>query len=161
MGYMHEHKRTTKVSWTRFERDTRRLAAKIGFAAVKPGLILGINRGGAISAVLLSHFLGARDMLTFTIQMTLDNGPNAPRGRPTIVGAEIFPNLAGRCVLLVDDAVGSGRTYDYARAAIAPFRPRSLYTAATIWNTEMHKQCPADFYGGKTCGWVLFPWERP
>ena len=156
---MVKHKRTTVVSWDRFDRDTRRLAGKIEAARVRPDFILGVNRGGAVTAVLLSHLLDVRDMLTFSIQMTVDARPNAERRPARIVGAEILLRLAGRRVLLVDDAIGSGRTYEEARRVLAPVAVKSLHTAATIWNRELHAECPADFHGGTTPGWVLFPWE--
>ena len=158
---MTEHQPVTFVGWRRFETASQKLAEKIEAAHLQPDLVLAINRGGAVAGVLLSHLLGVRDMLTFTIQMMDNSLANSRRHRAKIIGAEILPSLRGRRALLVDDAVGSGDTLVAARASLRDCGLYSLQTAATIWNRERHPaECPADFFGGTTKGWVHFPWEK-
>jgi uncharacterized protein len=158
---MAAHQPVTFVGWRRFETATRKLAEKIDAARLEPDLVLAINRGGAVAGVLLSHLLGVRDMLTFTIQMMDNSLANARRHEARFIGAEVLPSLRGRRVLLADDAVGSGDTLVAARAVLTQYSLRSLHTAASIWNRERHPtKCPADYFGGTTKGWVHFPWEK-
>ena len=149
----------TIIDWGRFDAANAILAQKIRHSGLEIDTILAINRGGAVSGVCLSHLLGHSDFMTFTVKMMASDAPNAARGAARISGAEALTVLEGKQVLLVDDAVGSGLTLVHARRVLAAVGVRSLATAATIWNMEDHRTCPADYFGDTTPGWVLFPWE--
>ena len=149
----------TPIDWLQFERANALLADSISRSGTTFDIVLAINRGGAISGVCVSHLLGIARMLTFTIQVTMSDTANAQRKQATVIGTEVFTHLTGKHVLLVDDAVGSGETLIIAKQALHSVELLSLTTAATIWNTEDHADCPADHYGGTTPGWVYFPWE--
>ena len=149
----------TYLDWSVFEQDTRRLASRIAASGLEFDAILAINRGGAVTGVMLSHMLDIRDFLTFSIQLTVTSEPDAPRTPPLVIGDEVLARLAGKRVLLADDVVGSGETLIVARDKLAPHGVTSLHTSATIWNRERHRVCPADFFGGTAPGWVMLPWE--
>ena len=149
----------TYVSWDSVGTSSQLLADKIFNSGVRPDIIVAILRGGAIIGVLLSHSLKIPNLLTIPIRTTSRDGPNPPRIPPEVGVTGNLSALRGKTVLIVDDAVTTGKTFATARQLLHSASPGRILTAAAFWDKQASSACPADFHGDVTPGWVMFPWE--
>lgn len=150
----------TWLEWSDIETLCSDLAEKIKNDGFLPDVIVGIQRGGCIPAVLLSHHLGIEAFYTLGIRTTSSNDIRAVRQEPLIVGKMVLEEVRGKKVLLVDDVTNTGKTLEVAINEIASFEPISCKTAVIIWDGDGNAACSADYYSKFTPGWVVFPWEK-
>ena len=124
------------------KRDIYNIAAQMSAASWKPSLIVGLSRGGAVPAVMLSHAIGGVSIVS-----------EAPRDVPSTI------EYGSANILIIDDICDSGRTFRKLQQYYA-----NLKTAALIYNTE--SGVSVDFYGqriqrSKQPLWYQFFWELP
>ncbi|MEO6890600.1 MAG: phosphoribosyltransferase family protein [Ktedonobacteraceae bacterium] len=155
------------LGWHDFDALTDTLAGKIT-ADRLPDMLVGLGRGGLIPAVALSHRLGVRSLLPFTVQRTTSDAIDAEKHAPCI-GSPLqhLSVLSGRDVLVVDDIAGSGETLQTVLHALTDYAPSRVRSAVYIVNRinweRHHPEEPAhamSYIGKEVRGWVVFPWER-
>lgn len=123
------------TQWEEIEALVNNLSLKISNSKTKYKNIFGLQRGGLIPAVMLSHQLGI------------------PMAKGDI----------GPTTLIVDDICDSGETLDklvkdYQTLYAFPF---NLNTA--VLHYKPHTSCfEPTFYSEKwySNGWIIYPWER-
>jgi hypoxanthine phosphoribosyltransferase len=158
--------RVQPYGWEEIARFVNVLAASTATIAPAPTIIVGVLRGGALPAVMLSHALGVRRMFAIQVMSTADEEARTTRLETVVDGHEGLHTLApGESVLIVDDVVNTGRTLRAAADATARIcSPSRITTAALIWDTVGSRRgdrCPADFVAHSIEAWIDFPWEIP
>lgn len=135
--------------------------ASVVLADGAPTIILGVQRGGLVPAVVLSHLLGCR-VSVIDIATTVSDEVGAQKNPPTIQHRPSRSAFAGQDVLVVDDVAGTARTIElavsYVRAA-RPSRARSLVYYENQDRVSGSARMPIDYVGTSGRGWVVFPWE--
>lgn len=153
-------------SWEMIEDVTHILAQRIQADGV-PDVLVSLQRGGLIPAVLLSHQLAVAEMITVPICRTTSDAVYADKQAPVLILPEHIGTITGKDVVMVDDIAGSGETMRAAFSALVAFRPRRLRAAMYLVNLNHWEQAqrqPAEqaiTYIGQTIrAWAVFPWER-
>ncbi len=133
-----------RMSWEKLEQEIRILSEEIDY---QPDIIIGVVRGGLIPARLLSTSLRVKEMYCLTVQKV---------GEERRVTSEIIEDISGKGVLLVEDALETGRSLVVAAEYLAQ-RGAQVKTAClyTIQQTEI----PPDFSLGQVGTIPTFPWE--
>lgn len=146
-----------KCSWNKLEKLIKKLEKQLDS---EYALIIGLNRGGLIPGVLLSHALDVKHGVT-TIQ---SYNKSKEQGQ---VEADKYISMIGRLdrnssILIVDDIADSGTTLReaYEWLAASGFNMDKVHTA-TIYYKKRSKFKP-NYYAEKIGDneWVQFPWEK-
>lgn len=153
--------------WQEFDEITAALTRQIRADGL-PDLIVGLERGGLIPAVVLSHHLGARSLLSLPVRRTTSDAIYAEKCPPCLgTPPPHFSVIPGRDILVVDDIAGSGETLDAALHMLTNYAPARLRSAVYFvnrnhWETRhTGESAQAISYIGKEVrGWVIFPWEK-
>lgn len=154
-----------KYSWNEISKLVYKLSLLINEDNYKPDLIVGITRGGCIPAVCLSHLLKVREFTTIEIQSTVSDNVRSNRNlslRSNTIYSEIVKE---RNVLIVDDVTNSGETNRAAVDHFKLFNPRTIKTAAIVWdkyageNLSSFDTTMVDYYADEIDSWASFPWE--
>lgn len=152
------------VSWEEMEGLTLRIAHAL-LAQGKPDVLIGLQRGGVIPTVILSHLL-ATEMVVLPIRRTLSDAIYAAKQAPVAHVSEQLQLLRGKDVVLVDDIVGSGETLRAAHHIIAASVPSRIRSVVSIVNrahwdeaNQTNPQASITHIGREVHGWVVFPWE--
>ena len=160
----HHQPAVLRFSWEEIEVLTQRLANAL-VAEGKPDVLVGLQRGGVIPAVMLSHQL-ATEMSVLPIRRTLSDALYASKQAPTAHIPAHFRHLRGKDVVIVDDIVGSGETLRTALQIIAAHAPSRIRSVACVvnrahWDEANHTEPHASlsFIGSEVRAWVVFPWE--
>jgi hypoxanthine phosphoribosyltransferase len=117
-----------------------------------PTLILGINRGGCVPGVYLSHRLKIEHMV-------LDIRLRDHKAQPDL--SVITKQYAfQKKILVIDDINDTGATFKYINEHFG--RPERVKFAALVDNTP--SDIKVDFKGytidkSKNPAWIVFPWE--
>lgn len=139
------------------------IAKQLEGSGLQVDAIVGILRGGAFPALLLSHRLRVPRMYTLRVRTTETEEPRAARRRPIVEGARGLPNFEDQAILLVDDVTNTGTTLRAARDSLAELKPRLVVSATLVWDTAGDggavDTCAADFFEDKISSWACFPWE--
>jgi len=139
------------LRWRDVEALVDTLASKIE-ATYRPTLIVGIQRGGATVAHLISDRLDIYNICTV--------GCRSRRGAEREIYQPLpLRRLTEHDVLLVDDVADSGKSMRYVvDGEISPKKPRSLRTATL--HIKPWSEFTPDFYVKRIDGWISYPWER-
>jgi uncharacterized protein len=125
-----------------------------------PELIVCIQRGGFVPAVLLSHLLSVRELEPFNVRITTSDRPYSPKLKAPVVAGNLPTRVRGSNVLLVDDVIGSGRTMAAARMALWDAGASLVRVAVVVVNVAAGDgDSEIDYLGIRTNRWVVFPWE--
>lgn len=130
--------------WDEFESQMRELVKKID---LQPDVIVGIARGGVIPAVLLSKYLGVKDMFTLKLEKKGESRVSAP----------IQMDISGKKVLLVEDMIETGRGMiggkHFVENAGATVKTTCLYTMPK-------SEIQPDYFLKQVAEVAEFPWNR-
>ncbi len=140
------------LSWEHIQTYCHIIAA--GLKPAQIDCIVAISRGGLAPAAILAHMLNVRDVRTIAVSSYDDEHQ---QGKLEINWDATSSNLADRkTVLLVDDIVDSGRTYEL----LANTFPQAYYAALMFRKGTSHAP---DIWGCLLSddSWVVFPWEQP
>ena len=155
-----------QMDWEEFERLTDLLAQRIQ-ADRCPDIIVGLQRGGLIPAVMLSHQLGTQLFLSLPVKSTSSDVVYASKRPPVIIANDLFAQIAGKDTVVVDDVVGSGDTLRGVLHTLHRYAPAQIRSVAYIVNREhwepVNEREPMEaitYIGEEIRGWVIFPWER-
>lgn len=139
----------TKISWSKYNMAVDKIAEH--FKGTKFDVIVGLTRGGLISAVQLSHIMDT-PMLPFNPHLLHSNGDE--RGNVKI---PISPVVVRR-ILIVDDISDTGKTFVKCTRFFEK-KGFTVSTAAVYINKKTTIFVPTyTIYDSQKC-WVIFPWE--
>lgn len=151
--------------WEEFDYLTSVLVKQIQTDAY-PDVIVGLQRGGLIPAVMLSHHLGTQSFLSLPVRRTTSDRVYAPKHSPVVVAPDLVTQVAGKDLVVVDDIVGSGATLREVLCVLSRYTPTRIRSVAYLVNRDqwnpVNRQEPAaaiTYIGKELCGWVVFPWE--
>jgi uncharacterized protein len=144
-----------RMTWDDLGTGARELAAQVVADGYEPGFILGIARGGLLTAGALSYSLEVKN--TFTINVEFYTGVDERLDIPMILPP--VPDLvdfADFKVLIADDVADTGATLELVkefcagkvaevRCAVLYEKPRSTVRCEYVWR--------------RTDRWITFPWS--
>jgi len=157
-GYKELNKiKQTHLTWDDIEDYCKKLANVIKNSDFKPETIVGIQRGGCITAVLLSHLLNIEDFCTIGIRSTKSDDIRAQRIKPIIYDSFSLHLITGKKVLLTDDITDTGVTLSVAKKALLKYGCQEVKSATIVCAPASNGK--VDFYGKEVKPWVVFPWE--
>ena len=128
-----------------------KLIREINLYGSKPDMIIGIQRGGLIPAVHLSHYYDI-PLQTMTVSF---------RDQSNVVGfdvlAKVDPNIK---TLIIDDINDSGKTFNYIKERNK--NNKNIVYCSLVDNLNSDFQ--VNYFGieidKKEEQWVVFPWEN-
>jgi len=129
-------------------------AQKIQNHSYRPDVIVGIARGGLISARILTDLLETPQLEI--LQIEFYTGINQTYLKPTIK-QPLSRNFAGKKTLIVDDIADSGESLKLAQTHLQELGTKEIKTA-TLFKKPFSTITP-DFYEKQTNHWVVFPWD--
>jgi len=144
-----------RMTWADLGTGARELAGRIVTDGWEPSLILGIARGGLLTAGALSYALGVKNAFTINVEFYtgVDERLPVPMLLPPVPA---LVDLQDQRVLIADDVADTGQTLalvkDFlagkvreARVAVLYEKPRSVVSCEYVWR--------------KTDRWIDFPWS--
>ena len=133
--------------WAFFGELCRALALRVA-RDYDPEVIVGVAKAGVIPAAIIATIL-QRDFVAIGIaRPTADAEPKLVTGPPA--------SLAGRRVLLVDEACDTGDTLKLALHAVKGTRPADVRTAVSFKTGRWDP----DFHAFETEKAIVLPWDR-
>jgi uncharacterized protein len=129
-------------------------AQKIQNQFYRPDVVVGIARGGLISARILTDLLETQELEI--LQMEFYTSINQTHLKPTIK-QPLKRSLAGKKILIVDDIADSGESLKLAQTHLQELFAKEIKTA-TLFKKPFSMIIP-DFYEKQTSNWVVFPWD--
>lgn len=155
------------LSWGDIESRVLEVARQMAVDEWRPDLIVGITRGGAMPAVMLSHYFGCKMVGLDASLRDSDNGPESNLWLPEDA-------IAGKRILIVDDINDSGATINWivndweSSVAVSikdnPFPWGENVRFAVLIDNEMSDSTQMH-YAGETINkrekdeWIVFPFE--
>ncbi len=140
------------LSWPQFHQDVFKLAQRVAASGQEFDRIVCIDRGGAIVARFLSDFLGLKISSFVMVAYKTVGQLSEPR-----IKEELKANIRGERVLLVDEIIDSGSSFELALAYLEQFQPQQITTLAPY--IKLVSRFKPDFWQVKTDKWVVFPYE--
>ncbi len=156
------------ISWAEIDNTHRKLVKDIQHSGYNPDILIGVTRGGLVSLTHLAYLLDMRDVRTIYISRGTGEGSNEHNSQDPINhdNRQDYTSISGKNVLLIDCAVGSGKTIDKACEILYPFNPNQIRVVITAdWigcpnrpNAEFFKK-NIFYIGSQYMNWPEFPWE--
>jgi len=158
-------------NWNDINHQVAELAHKIIVDDWKPDYIVGIVRGGATPAVMLSHFLGVK---MYTLDVRLRDSEDGPESNAWMAEDAYGYNADPAKILIVDDINDTGATFNWIKedwkASCLPDDPKW----GDVWHNTVrfavlthNLASPADVdYAAKEVNkaeedcWLVYPWEE-
>lgn len=163
---MAEKINTITLSWNDIEKIIMHASKHIKDDGV-PDVILAIQRGGFIPAVMLSHALNIRDIIPLNVKITVNDSINSQKMQPILEHNPDVQKIKDKNVLIVDDIIGSGCTHHVVSNYLAKYQPASLKSLICVINKNNWEKTNYEspnklisYIGIEVRGWVEFPWER-
>lgn len=175
------------LDWLDIERYCNKIAIKILLDGFLPDYIVGITRGGAIPAVMLSHVL---DIPMHTLKVTLRDGKEEDCDHNCWMAEEVFGYVFEeereilKCrwdpdrrknVLILDDINDTGATFNWIKEDwMSSCLPNELDAWQSVWHNNVRfaslvENLASEFktdYSAleinkaeKDC-WIVYPWEK-
>jgi hypoxanthine phosphoribosyltransferase len=144
-----------RMTWGDLGTGVRELAAQVVADGYEPDLILGIARGGLLTAGALSYALDVKN--TFTMNVEFYTGVDERLPVPMLLPpVPDFVDLQDQRVLIADDVADTGATLALvkeflvgkvreSRVAVLYEKPRTTVHAEYVWR--------------RTDRWIDFPWS--
>ena len=144
-----------RMTWADLGTGSRELAEQVVADGYEPGLILGIVRGGLLTAGALSYALGIKNTFTMNVEFYtgIDERLPVPMLLPPVPD---LVDLQEERVLVADDVADTGLTLALVkeflagkvrevRVAVLYEKPRSVVSCEYVWR--------------RTDRWIDFPWS--
>ncbi len=145
-----ENEQHRDISWEEYSRLCRILAQRIS-EDYKPGTVVGIAHGGVIVGATIATILG-RDFFPIKLSRRVNSRVVRKRAKMLVPPTA---DLAGKTVLLLDDASRTGETLKAAVRSINGHNPKKIITAVLVRSGDY----APDYYASYFPGDVRFPWE--
>jgi uncharacterized protein len=143
------------LTWAAFGDASTELATSIARSGYRPGIILGIARGGLLPAAAMAYALDVKNVFMMSVEFYtgVDQRLDFPVMLPPLLNAV---DIAGAQLLVVDDVADTGGTLKLVkefcaqhvadvRCAVLFEKSRSLVKCEYVWR--------------RTDRWVNFPWS--
>ena len=143
------------MTWSAFGDASRELATLVAQSRYRPGIILGIARGGLLPAAAMAYALDVKNVFMMSVEFYtgVDERLDFPVMLPPLLNAV---DIAGTQLLVVDDVADTGGTLklvkDFCaehvaevRCAVLYEKSRSVVTCEYVWR--------------RTDLWIEFPWS--
>jgi len=157
-----------KLGWKAIHHACSHLAEAIK-KDIEVDTIIAVARGGLIPASILNLYLKPESMYVFGVSSYKDterqNNITCYQQLPPK-----FPTIYNRTILVVDDLVDSGRTFNYTKQELKYLKQhcpssnarrlkRRIYTAAPY--IKDHVKDKPDYYTTTfpEDAWLVFPWD--
>lgn len=156
------------IDWYEYQGMIGELARQISLTEWRPELIVGVTRGGATAAVMLSHYFDCK-MVGLDVALR-DNYDNSHGPESNLWAAEDASH--GKKILIVDDLNDSGATINW----IMDDWNSSIKTSELKWNDNIRFAVLLDnsasnskitpSYCAETINkhedpiWIVFPYEE-
>jgi|WetSurMetagenome_2_1015567.scaffolds.fasta_scaffold365602_2 uncharacterized protein len=132
------------MNWQELEEKLSRLCERITF---KPDVIAAVARGGVIPGVIIAEKFGIKDLYAISVKKH--------EGKRKVM-TKITENLQGKKILLVEDAIDTGKSMQTARKYLesegAIVRTAALFVkGTTAIMPDFHLEANPE---------VIFPWEE-
>ena len=128
-----------------------KLIREINLYGSKPDMVIGIQRGGLIPAVHLSHYYDV-PLQTMTVSF---------RDQSNVVGfdviAKVDPNIK---TLIIDDINDSGKTFNYIKNRNKNNKNITYCSLVDNLNSDFQVNYCGLEIDKKEEQWVVFPWEN-
>lgn len=144
-----------RMTWAELGSGSRALAEKVVADGFEPSFILGIARGGLLTAGALSYALDVKNVFTMNVEFYtgVDERLPVPMLLPPVPD---LVDLHDQNVLVADDVADTGQTLALvqeflagkvreARVAVLYEKPRSVVSCEYVWR--------------RTDRWIDFPWS--
>ncbi|MCD6530592.1 phosphoribosyltransferase [Candidatus Bathyarchaeota archaeon] len=119
-----------------------------------PDMIVGVLRGGAVPAIVLSDLLDVSEVDMIGVGYYTDIAQRMKRPRLT---RGISASIRGKAVLIVDDITDTGGTIRFVAERLETEKPSELKVATIYCKPWAHPR--PDFYYEERSEWIIFPWE--
>jgi uncharacterized protein len=139
-----------RIDWDEYSRLCQMLAKKI-VEFHEPETVVGIAHGGVIVGATIAALIG-RDF--FPIKFSRRVNAKVVRKTSKLL-VPPTADLAGKSILLVDDAVRTGETIKAAIKAIQAKHAREIVTAVLIQAGSYETDFAASYFAGQ----VIMPWQ--
>ena len=147
----------THLTWDDIDVYCKKLSKIIKKSDFKPEIIVGIHRGGCITAVILSHLLNVEKFCTIGIRSTKTDEVRAQRTKPIVYDSFSLQLIVNKRVLLTDDITDTGDTINEARKILLSYNCKEIKTATLV--SAPGSNGKVDYFGKEITPWVVFPWE--
>jgi uncharacterized protein len=161
-----ENRTIIPLKWGDIENIILSLSEKVKTDGI-PDLIFGIQRGGLIPSVILSHYLEVRELIPFNISITSDDYVYSKKMSPKLGDNVSLEVITNKDILVVDDITGSGETLKVVMDIIQKYSPARIRVLTCIVNRDnwdvYNSYEPSEllsYIGREVKGWITFPWER-
>ncbi len=143
------------ASWEDIERWAKEGAWKVLEEGWRPDVIVGLARGGWVSARLYCDYLGVKDLVSLKVEHW---GVTAtPDGKARLKYGSTY-SLEGKRVLIVDDISDTGESLTLARNYVESQKPTEVRTATLL--TIKGSRFKPDYYAEEIdWAWIVFPWN--
>ncbi|MEV4347333.1 phosphoribosyltransferase [Actinoplanes sp. NPDC049596] len=143
------------LTWDDFGRAGRALAQQIADDGWRPGLILGVARGGLFAAGSISYALDVKNLHVVNVEFY--TGVDERLDTPVMLGPEpSAADLKDTNILIVDDVADTGETIKLVRDFCAT-HAAEVRTAVIYEKPHTIVQC--EYVWRRTDKWINFPWS--
>ncbi|MEM2909559.1 MAG: phosphoribosyltransferase [Nitrososphaerota archaeon] len=145
-------RRYLSLSWSDIEMLVDKLAERIS-SRYEPNMLVGILRGGAIVASMLSDVLDMREVYTIGCRSYV----GVEKKETVFIYQHLSLNsLRDKDVLIVDDVADTGETMKHIVQYVKSLYPKSIKTATL--HIKPHTSFLPDFYVENVNAWIVYPW---
>ncbi len=144
------------VTWNTAYRLARALSHKVIKSGYEPDIIIGVARGGLVSARMVCDLLLKNDLLSITTQHW---GIATNLGKARIkFSLPQEADISGKRLLVVDDVADTGDSISIIMDYLKEQNPIDIRTAVLHYKT-CSTTIP-DYYGEKLeeWNWIIYPW---
>lgn len=146
-----------RPSWSDIEKGTAHLALTITKTRVSPDFIVGVNRGGLVPAVILSHML---DVPLIPVSYSSKDGAGDDKNHSNVLPTIGDSFATPQTLLIVDDIADTGHTL---AELTRHYRSQGNHVlTVSLYRKEFPVLVP-DFAWQVISDddpWIVFPWER-
>ena len=130
--------------------------------------IVSMTRGGLVSAAHLAYILGVHPIISIQIgRPPTANSLNHTEYIPMLISdSSDLHRITGKNVLLVDGAIGTGKTIHLATDILDKYKPKDIRVAITTAWSGCPELPSESFWANKTIYlgesfvlWPVLPWE--
>jgi len=143
------------LSWDEIYEELILLAEKILASNFYPHYIVGVARGGWMTARILSDLLSNPN--TGNVRCELYESFGKMRERASVT-QPISIDITDKTILVCDDVADSGRSLIAVADHLRSKKPKEV-RIATI-HIKPHTKFSPDYFVGETERWIIYPWER-
>jgi len=142
------------LSWDIITECAEKIVKEINERKFEPEVLVPILRGGLGPCAILSHLLNVREI--YPIRCSRYTGVF----KATKPKVEPFPyNINGKDILVIDDILDTGETYEAVSLALKKNKPNRIVCATMFVREDSSRP---SFWGKEAPKdeWLVFPWEK-